>query len=177
MSDTDLSDLSIAELNERREKIADDDVGMSPDHIDAELERRAAERDEASELLDYKLQLARAEEHGLGDDPAAERLRDHVADLEAARHPSPQAELAREAGVEEDLVAHLADDTAERAAELVDAIEMGRNASSKPLRITARENYAELENLLADDDVAVAKLAEAPPDEESVTAADLIDGA
>lgn len=177
---TDISDLSIVELKRRKENIGSDDHGRSAEHIDEELERRADERARTSNLLDLKLQLALAEERGLGDDPTVEKLREQVAELEEALHPpSPQAELASFTGVDEDAVARLSDEEAEQAREHVEAIEMLATSSNTAARTSVQEHREDLEALLENRDVEAAALSEAavPDDEPGASIDDLLEEA
>lgn len=174
---SDLNELSIAELEAQK---ASTEHGFGSDEIEAELERREQERARLSELLDMKLQLERADDAGLGDDPTVEAVREHVADLEAAMQPaSPRSELAARSGVDEAALASLSDEEAERAQQHVDAIEMLATSSNTGARTAVTEHRKNLEALLDGHDVEAAALSAAAvpgKNEDGITADDLLEG-
>ena len=165
----DLTDLSIAELNERKEDAGDGDFGHNPARHEAlaeELERRESEREELRDLLSMKTELARAEEYGLGGDPTVEALAEHVDELDAALHPTPQTALAQEADVPIDLVDSLSEEEAEQASTHVEAIEMLAGSSNTGARVSLEEHAEALQELLADHDVEPEALTESAVVEE-----------
>lgn len=164
---SDLTDLSIAELNERMEATGDDDFGETRrEALTEELERRESEREELKELLSMKTELARAEEYGLGGDPTVEALSEHVEELDAALHPSPQSALAEEAGVSIDLVDGLSDEEADQASTHVQSIEMLAGSSNAASKVGLEEHAEALQELLADHDVEPEALTESAVVEE-----------
>lgn len=176
MSDTDLSELSIAELNKRRAEASDDDFGGVDrrEVIDEELSRREEDRAELRDLLAMKNQLAIARDRGLGDDPTVEALEEHVDELNAAHHPDPQSELAEAADIDEEQVAALSDAEAEQAREHLAAIEMVAGSSNAGMRASHEEHVDALSELLDDHDVEVDALAESAVVEEPGASVDAL---
>lgn len=159
MSDRNLSDLSIAELNERKNTIGDGG-GVETDHIDEELSRREQERAREVELLTMKLRLKQAKDAGLGDDPTVAAVEDHVDALSAALHPDPRSELAAFADIDKAQVAGLSDAEAEHALEKVEAIKMTAGSSTTAMRASLEDHVEALQELLTDHDVGVEALSD-----------------
>lgn len=167
MSNSDLSDLSTAELNERKAQISDDSVGRGTDHIDDELARRESERAREMDLLDMKVKLEQARDAGLADDPTVAAVEERVADLESDLHPDPRSDLATLADVDEAMVAGLSEEEAEQAQTHLEAIDMLAGSSNTAARVSVKEHRDALETLFADRDVEVDVLsASVLPDDD-----------
>ncbi|GGN26922.1 hypothetical protein [Halarchaeum nitratireducens] len=162
MTNTNLDDMTLAELHSRKNDLGDDDYGIGTDHIDAELEERAEKRSKTAELVDMKIQLKLAEDAGLEDDPAVADLREHVAELDAHLYADPRSELAEKAGVDEARLADLSDDEIEKAQTHVEAINMFATSEGDWAEDTVNDHRADLEALLDEHDVAMAELSAVP---------------
>lgn len=161
MSDTNLSDLSIAELKERREQMQNSPAGTS--HIDDELEKRRRRREQEAELLDLKVKLEEARRSGIDDDLTVQRIEEQIADLASDLETGPRAELARETGVDRSRIAQLSPSQAEEVLSQLEAIEHIENASRHSMFSdkSLEDNRAELASILDDHDADSAALEEA----------------
>ncbi|EMA04280.1 hypothetical protein SAMN05443574_1355 [Haloarcula vallismortis] len=174
MSKNDLTEMSIAELRERKADLGDDDYGLNADHVDEELARRREERAREMELLDMKLKLEQAKDAGLTDDPTVQRIQEHVAQLEEDLHPDPRSDLAALAGVDEERVTDLSDSEVEQARTHLEAIDMVAGSSGAGQQTIVKEHREGLEELLDGHDLKVAELSGVPDVEErGVTVSDL----
>jgi hypothetical protein len=158
MSKKDLTDMSIAELKERKDELGDDDYGVGTDHIDEELSRREEQRAKETELLDMKIQLEQAKDAGLTDDPTVKRVQERVAELEEELHPDPRADLARAADIREDRLVDLTDSEVEQARNHVESINMAAGSSNTAMKTVLEEHTEDLAALLEPHDLEVADL-------------------
>lgn len=174
MSKKDLTEMSIAELRERKADLGDDDYGLNADHVDEELARRREQRAREMELLDMKLKLEQAKDAGLTDDPTVQRIQEHVAQLEEDLHPDPRSDLAAAAGIDEEQLADLSDSEVERAQNRLEALDMVAGSSNTGMQVAAKEHVEDLEALLEPHDLEVADLTAAVDSlENGVTVSDL----
>lgn len=159
-NETNLRDLSIAELKDRREQMQGTPAGTS--HIDEEIEERRRQREKEAELLDLKVKLEEARRSGLSDDLTIQRIEDQIADLASDLETGPRAELARETGVDRSIVAELSADEAEEALSHLEAIEHIEGASQHSIlsEKSAEDNRAALESVLEDHEATAATLEE-----------------
>ena len=160
MTDNNLSDLSIAELKDRREQMQNSPAGTS--HIEDELEERRERREQEAELLDLKVKLEEAKRSGLGDDLTVQRIEEQIADLASDLDTGPRAELARKTGVDRSHVAQLSADEAKDALSHLEAIDYIESASRGSIlsEKSADHNRAELESVLEGTDATAAALEE-----------------
>lgn len=159
---TDLSELSIAELKEKK-ATAERSSTKNSDHIEEELARRRERREQEAELLDLKVKLEEARSRGLTDDLTVTRIEEQIRDLASVLETDPRADLAHEAAVPRDHVAHLSIDEAEDALERLEALEKIETAPENSIMSegsAAEENRAELEAIVEGGDATAAALEE-----------------
>lgn len=174
MSKKNLTEMSIAELRERKADLGNDDYGLNADHVDEELARRREQRAREMKLLDMKLKLEQAKDAGLIDDPTVQRIQEHVAQLEEDLHPDPRSDLAAAAGVDEEQLADLSDSEIEQAQNHLEALDMVAGSSNTGMQTAAKEHVEDLEALLEPHDLEVADLTSAADYlENGVTVSDL----
>jgi|GEM_PF-5696898 len=157
MSETNLSDLSIEELNERREQLGDT---VGTDHYDEKLSERERRRAKEAELLDMKIKLEEAKSRGL-DDLTVDRIETQLAELAEELETGPRAQLAAETGFDRSSIARLSPGQAETALAKLEAIEHIQDAPETSVtssEAALEENRAELEDLLAGGDAEAAAL-------------------
>lgn len=82
-TETDEQAENVAALRERGDEHAEDGSALAA-ALDRRVEEGEQELDEYRELTELKLTLAEAEEAGLSDDPAVERLREQIEGMEQA---------------------------------------------------------------------------------------------
>ena len=159
MTDNNLTDLSIAELKDRRDQMG---AATGTSHIDDELKNRQRRREQEAELLDLKVKLEEAKRSGLGDDLTIQRVEEQIADLASDLETGPRAELARKTGADRSHVAQLSTNEAKDALRHLEAIEYIKGASQDSILSdkSIEDNRAALESVLEGHDANTAALEE-----------------